>query len=171
MGRLGKPAAQPASREQGGPSTTSAIAPAAFVRHSRMSFELFWEPGGVVRRHVGHVSIAERRRSLELICNDPRFDELRYSITDYLGVLSFEHTPEATAETAALHIAPARTNPNIAIATVAVNPDAIAAVHQFIALRYIDLPYQLFSTMEAARAWVASLRPMHAPRPRQLNSD
>jgi hypothetical protein len=136
-----------------------------------MPFELFWEPGGVVRRHVGHVSIAERRRSLELICKDPRFDDLRYSITDYLGVLSFEFTPESSAETAALHIAPARTNPNIAIATVAVHPVAVAAAQHFISLGYIDLPYQVFSTLADARAWIASLRPMHAPRPRQLGKD
>lgn len=133
-----------------------------------MPFELFWEPGGVIRRHVGHVSIGERRRSLELICNDPRFDDLRYSITDYLGALSYETTPEDTAETAALHIAPARTNPNIVIATVAVHPDAVAAARHFITLGYIDLPYQVFSTMAEARAWIAGRRPTHAPRPRQL---
>lgn len=133
-----------------------------------MPFELFWEPAGVVRRHVGHVSIADRRRSLEQICNDPRFDDLRYSITDYLGALSYEATPEDTAETAALHIAPLRTNPNIVIATVAVLPEAVAAARSFIALRYIEQPYEVFSTMAEARAWIASRQPRHAPRQRQL---
>lgn len=129
-----------------------------------MSFELIWEPGGVVRRHDGHVSIAERLKSLERICTDPRFDDLRFCITNYLGVLSFESTPEAVAELAAMHIAPARTNPNILIATIAVHPDAVVAERQFIALGYIDLPHQLFSTMDDARAWIASSRPMHVPR-------
>lgn len=133
-----------------------------------MPFELFWEPGGVVRRHAGHVRIADRQRSLERICNDPRFDDLRHSITDDLGAVSDEFTPEATAETAALHIAPARINPNIVIATVAVQPDALAAARHFIALGDIDLSYQVFSTMAEARAWIASLRQQHTPRPRQL---
>lgn len=136
-----------------------------------MPFELYWQPRGVVRRHVGHVSIAERRRSLELVCTDPRFDELRYCISDYLGALSDEFTPESTAETAALHIAPARTNPNIVLATVAVHPNAVASAQHFIALRYVDLPCQLFPSLSAARAWIAGLQPTLVPRPRPLKDD
>jgi hypothetical protein len=120
-----------------------------------MPFELTWEPRGVYRRYHGDVSIAERRRSLELICGDPRFDDLRYAITHYLDVQSYEISRQATAEIAALHIAPMRTNPDIVVAAVAVDEKVIEEIRHFISLGFISQPYRVFATVQAARAWVA----------------
>lgn len=47
-----------------------------------MPYDLSWEPGGVVRRYVGDVTVAERGRSFEQICGDVRFDSLHFVITD-----------------------------------------------------------------------------------------
>lgn len=120
-----------------------------------MPFELHWEPRGVLRRFSGDVTIAERRRSFDLICGDRRFDDLRYAISDYLGVSAYEATPRATQEIAALHIAPLRTNPAILIAAVAVAPAVVAAVRDFMSLGYISQPYRLFETEADARVWIA----------------
>lgn len=135
-----------------------------------MPFDISWEPEGVVRRHWGNVTVAERRQSLEAICNDPRFDELHYVISDYLGAQHYEFVPEATEETVALHIAPIRTNPNIVIAGVATHPNALAGIRHFIAQGVITQPYEAFETVEAARAWIASQPRTHAPR-RRAGSD
>ncbi len=121
-----------------------------------MPFELHWEPRGVVRRFNGDVTIAERRRSFDLICADRRFDDLRFAITDYLAITTYEATPLATREIAALHIAPLRTNPSILIAAVAVAPVVVAAVREFIALGYTSQPYRLFETEVDARQWIAA---------------
>ena len=129
-----------------------------------MPFELTWEPRGVYRRYFGDVTLAERRRSLDLICADPRFDQLRYSITDFLGVDTYETSPEATEVTAALHIAPLATNPNIVMAAVATDPRIIDVIEHFRALAFTSQPYRVFGTAEAARQWIADL----ASRPIQL---
>ena len=119
-----------------------------------MPVEITWEPRGVYRRYFGHVTIEERRRSFDQICADPRFDELRYAITDYLGVDDYEITSQATKEIAALHIGPSLTNTNIVIAAVVVDPRIVAAIEHFISLRFTGQPYRIFPTVAAARAWI-----------------
>ena len=37
-----------------------------------MPYELIWEDRGVYRRYFGNVTIAERSRSFEEICNDSK---------------------------------------------------------------------------------------------------
>lgn len=120
-----------------------------------MPFEITWEPRGVLRRYSGDVTIAERRRSFDLICGDRRFDDLRYAITDYLAVRDYEVTERATQEIAALHIAPLRTNPDILVAAVAVQPVVVAAIRHFISLDYVSQPYRVFATETEARRWIA----------------
>lgn len=120
-----------------------------------MPYELTWEPRGVLRRYVGDVTIAERQHSFDQICRDPRFDTLRYTITDYLDVATYEIEPTATEEIAARHIGPTLTNPYIVMAAVAVDPPVVAAIEHFISLGFIQQPYRVFSTLQAARDWVA----------------
>ncbi|MDE2367387.1 MAG: hypothetical protein KGN16_00315 [Burkholderiales bacterium] len=120
-----------------------------------MPFELTWERRGVYRRYFGRSTIKERQRSLDLICGNAAFTDLRYAITDYLEVESFEVTPESNEETAALHIAPANMNPRIKIAAVVVDEEIIFWIQRFISLGFTALPYQIFSTVESARFWIA----------------
>ena len=120
-----------------------------------MPYRLTWEPSGVYRRYVGDVSIAERRESFDTICGDRRFDDLRYTITDYLAVGRYEVTENATAEIAALHIGPLMTNPWIVIAAVAVRSDVVAAIRDFMSHGFIRAPYRIFPTIDDARQWIA----------------
>jgi hypothetical protein len=124
-----------------------------------MPYALTWEPHGVYRRYFGDVTIAERRQSLDRICADMRFDDLRYAITDYLAVDSYEDSERATMEIAAMHIGPLHTNPNIVIAAVVVDEAIIAGIRHFISLKFITQPYRIFPTVEAARRWVAGSTP------------
>ena len=119
-----------------------------------MPYRLTWETGGLYRQYIGDVTIAERRASFESVCGDARFDDLRFVITDYLAVAAYEITPDATAEIAALHIAPLRTNPRIAIAAVATRPDILAAIADFVGYGFTAAPYRVFSTLQEARRWV-----------------
>ncbi len=128
-----------------------------------MPYTLSWERRGVVRRYMGDVTAAERRRSFDEICADPRFDSLRYAITDYLGVTSYEITDENTREIAAMHVGPMFSNPRIRIAAVVTDPAIVAAIEHFIALGFTSTPYRIFATEDAARRWVIE-SPGHAPR-------
>lgn len=119
-----------------------------------MPYKLIWKGAEVYRQYLGDVTIAERRASFDAICGDPRFDDLRHVVTDYLQVEAYEITSEATAEIAALHVAPLRTNPRIAIVAVATRPDIVAAIHDFIAHGFTTAPYRVFPTLEKARRWI-----------------
>jgi hypothetical protein len=134
-----------------------------------MPFELSWEPEGVVRRYTGWVSPQDRRDSLELICADHRFDELRYAISDYRSVTGYEADAAAAVELAALHRGPLLTNPQIVIAAVTDRPDVIADIRTFIAQGVLSMPYRIFSDMAEARRWVgapdAGPSDSRAPRP------
>jgi hypothetical protein len=119
-----------------------------------MPYELTWEHRGVYRRYFGDVTIVERRHSLDSIFANPRFDSLRFTITDYLDVDSYEITDEATEEIAAMHVAPLLTNPRIVIAAVTVDERIIAAIKHFISLDFIRQPYRVFPSVAAARHWI-----------------
>lgn len=129
-----------------------------------MPYDLTWEPRGLYRRYWGDVTISERRESFEQIFADPRFDDLHFCITDYLDVRTYEVTPEATEEIAALHIGPAQTNPRMLIAAVVTDPKIMQAIEHFIALDMTSTPYRTFSKVAAARAWIA--RTHRPPLPR-----
>ncbi len=119
-----------------------------------MPYKLTWEPTGVYRQYFGIVSINERRSSFDAICGDHRFDDLRYAITDYLEVQTYEVTKRATAEIAALHIGPVATNPRIVIAAVADRPEIVAAIEDFMSYGFTAAPYRVFPTLAEARRWV-----------------
>lgn len=122
-----------------------------------MPYRLTWETHGVYRQYLGDVTIVERQRSFEAICGDRRFDDLRYVITDYREVGAYEITREATAEIAALHIGPLRTNPRIVIAAIATRPDVTAAIEEFIAHGFTTAPYRVFRALAEARQWTAAV--------------
>lgn len=119
-----------------------------------MPYRLTWEPSGIYREYFGNVTIAERRESLGVIYGDRRFDDLRYAITNYLAVQAYEVDSIATAEIAALHIAPLTTNPRIAIAAVARRPDILAAIDEFKSHGFTSAPYRVFPSLDQARAWL-----------------
>lgn len=120
-----------------------------------MPYRLTWEPRGVYREYLGDVTIVERRASFDAICGDRRFDSLCYTITDYLAVRSYETSPGATEEIAALHIGPLVTNPRILIAAVADRPDILAVIAEFKRHGYTTAPYEVFATLAQARSWIA----------------
>lgn len=129
-----------------------------------MPYRISWEPAGVYRQYVGEVTIAERRASFDEICGDRRFDDLRYAITDYLAVTSYEVTPHDTAEIAAMHVGPLITNPALVMAAVASRPDVLSAIEDFKRQAFTTAPYQTFRTLADARSWVAGSVPRSAAR-------
>lgn len=134
-----------------------------------MPFDLSWELGGVYRRYFGQVTVVERQRSFDLICGDPRFDALTFTITDYLDVDGYEISTASTEEIAAWHIGPLQTNPNIVIAAVVDDPRIIKAIEHFIALQFTTQEYRIFPTVAEARTWIADTKSApRQPRPRKL---
>lgn len=120
-----------------------------------MPFQISWESRGVYRTYAGHLTDAERRRSLELITGDRRFVDLKYSITDFLGITRFVEEPQVTQELAALHIVPLWTNTRLIMAAVVVDPVHLEYIRRFKEVGAVEAPYEVFPTLEAARRWIA----------------
>lgn len=133
-----------------------------------MPYDLIWEPRGLYRRYWGDVTIAERRESLERAFADPRFDDLLYVITDYTDVQDYEITSEATIEIASLHVGLAATNPRLLIAAVVTDPRIVQAIEHFMSLDLNKAPYRIFSTLPAARDWLAQAQRRLMPRAPRL---
>ena len=51
-----------------------------------MPYEILWEARGVVKRHHGFLAADELLAASREIQSDPRFDDLRYIINDFLDV-------------------------------------------------------------------------------------
>lgn len=118
-----------------------------------MPYQLVWEPRGLYRQYIGNVTVAERLASFNEVCADPRFDDLRYTITEYLAVEYYEITRESTEEMAAMHMVALGMNPRIRIAAVAVRRDVLDAIRDMKSHGFFEQPYVVFPVLEAARRW------------------
>lgn len=118
-----------------------------------MPISLHWEQRGVVRTAVGDIAADELFNSVADLQNDPRFDALRYVVEDFseAGTVALD---EASLDMLiASAIGAALSNPYIRIAVVLRSPQLYRLARQFAA----QSPYitRTFSTLEAARDWIA----------------
>ena len=119
-----------------------------------MAFEITWEPRGVVRTFSGTLTAAEFIRSIEAVHNDWRFDNLYYSINDFLAVTDID-VSELTAETAAARaIGASMSNPRLLMAVISRDARILSLAGTFLKPRYRSYPLQVFDDMTRARAWI-----------------
>ena len=123
-----------------------------------MSYDVFWEPRGVVKRFEGVVSSADMIRSVVETEADARFDSLRFVINDFRDVSQIEFGVQEVSEVATLDLGASRTNPAIRIAVVATLPEVIAMAEHYANSPLNVYPTRIFASMEAARAWVSEPR-------------
>lgn len=118
-----------------------------------MTYQIHWEPTGVYRRYSGHTSFEELVESVLAIENDPRFDEIRYVINDFLASEQISFTQEGISELSAVDGAAECSNPNIRIAIVADRPETRAAGEAYIAAGLNTYETRIFNTLAEARSW------------------
>lgn len=119
-----------------------------------MSYELIWEPRGVIKRYYGVLTSTDLVEPVERTEADPRFDRLRYVINDFLAVERMELAPFAVEHVAAVDHAAAKTNQNIWIAVVTTAGEVIELVERYAELSRNAYPTRVFDTMEQARSWL-----------------
>lgn len=83
-----------------------------------MSSKLIWEPDGVYWRYYGKVSGKEIIDASTSIYGDPRFDNLKYKLVDFLDIESFEIDKKEIIQIAFQHKAAEISNPNVKNAIV-----------------------------------------------------
>lgn len=117
-----------------------------------MSHEIIWEPRGVYKRFYAHVGFAEFARTQEEVLSDPRIDNARYIINDFIGVTSYTATQEEAEYSAAFNRGASFTNPRLRIACITTNPGIRLLVAA--ASLVSSLKLKSFSTQEDARRWL-----------------
>lgn len=118
-----------------------------------MSHEITWEARGVYKRFTGFVSYEEYARTQEEVLSDPRVDSIRYVINDLLEVEGYSVTRDQVEYLAAFNRGTSFSNPRIRIAYVVKTPAARLLVKAGSMISSLTL--KDFSTLEAARDWVA----------------
>ncbi len=121
-----------------------------------MPYRIIWEAQGVIKKFSGLVDSEELLRAGTDTEADPRFDNYRYVINDFLDCTGFSLSSPVVDEIAAIDWAASRANARIRIAVVATAPEIIEATRQYAASPLNIYPTRIFPTMAEARAWLAS---------------
>jgi len=124
-----------------------------------LSYEVTWEPRGVIKRFSALVTDNEMIQSVVDTEKDARFDELRYVINDFLGITGISMTKDSVEEISVRDRGAAYTNPNIRIAVVATHPEIIALANAYANSPLNAYPTKIFPTLVEARSWLGQAKP------------
>ena len=120
-----------------------------------MPHELSWEPLGAYSRYWGHVTGQEIEDAGAAIRQDRRARALRYVVSDFLAVESFDVTPYQALVTAAHDHDASRHNPGIRLAMLTTDPELTALVGIYAASPLMTLQVRVFRCVAALREWIA----------------
>ena len=109
-----------------------------------------------MKRFFGYVSRKEMLQTVIDTESDPRFDDLRFVINDFLDVRNISVSSDDVEYISAVDRAAAATNPNIRIAVVANRPEIIALADQYANSPMNAYPTRIFATLAEARAWLGT---------------
>lgn len=122
----------------------------------RMSCELIWEERGLYRRYYGSTNDTEVSAHTFLLESCPQFEEMRYTILDFLDMEGFALVnPSYIEEAAAIDSVAAMSHPNLKVAIVTVSPGIRKLAEEYIAHPLNAYPTAIFSNLDEARKWVA----------------
>ncbi len=137
-----------------------------------MSYEITWEPFGVVKRFYGCLTGDDLKQSGMKLHGDERFDVIKYVINDFLGVEDVSVTEDDIEEINAIDNAASRSNRKLKLSVVATNEGILE-----LAARYANSadnihPFGIFTTIDDARNWLGSsvIKPMGAGQDQQTAS-
>lgn len=119
-----------------------------------MSYDLKWEDKGVSWKYYGQVSGKEIIEASKIIYGDPRFDELRYKLVDFLETETIEMDNHEIDVIASQHKASEMSNPNIKNAIV-IRSSASQLATKFAAF-FSDSSWevQIFQDLDKANNWL-----------------
>ena len=119
-----------------------------------MPYQLHWEPNGVYWKYYGIVIGKEIINATTIIYGDPRFDNLKYKLLDFLDAENIKIDDLEIAKIAYQHRAAQLSNPNVKNALV-VKPESTALANKFSdLLSGSNWEVQVFHDLEAANTWV-----------------
>ena len=124
-----------------------------------MSYEIIWEPSGVIKRFLGHVTSNDLIQSVVEIEQDAHFDTLHYCINDFLGITGICSSMQDVEDISVIDKGVSLTNSRIKIAVVTTSPEVIFLANAYANSSLNSYPTKIFSTLDDSRTWLAANQP------------
>lgn len=120
-----------------------------------MPYQLKWEENGVYCQFSGDVTDQDIIQCNMDIYGDPRFDDLRYELLDFLQMVRLSFSEESVEVIASCDTIASKTNPYIFCAVVT-NERQLALLSDFYNQETNEMPWQseAFESVEDARTWI-----------------
>jgi hypothetical protein len=122
-----------------------------------MPFEISWLSQGIITHWTGIAHSREVVKFIENIQSNPKFDDLKFSIHDYLRCEKIVFDENDMDYVGALDKAGAETNPNIKVAIIAKHPEVIAMVRGYKRLELTPYETEIFDDLNHVVNWLGSL--------------
>lgn len=119
-----------------------------------MPYALHWETHGVYKEFSGVVTGAELVQSVVDVASHVKFRSLVYEVSDYLSAVETDFSQDALNEVRALRIGSFKTNPNIKVAIITLDPLIQQRIYSMIAARLTLHQTRVFSATAEANAWL-----------------
>lgn len=118
-----------------------------------MAYEINWVNGGVITRWLGCCNSKEIIQFLHELHGDPRFDEVRFSVHDYLKCDEIVFSQNDMDIVGSLDKVGAISNPKLRIAIIAEKPELVEMVGNYKRLELSPYEIKLFSNAGDAEMW------------------
>jgi hypothetical protein len=120
-----------------------------------VGFSLHWFPDGVRCDLCDPATSQDLIDSQRAVTADPRFDDLRVEITNFLGTSGVTCSPADMKLLAALDRAAALSNPNVKVAFVVDDPSTVVALGQYCErMMPGSWDTRVFNSLTAASEWL-----------------
>lgn len=123
-----------------------------------MPYSLHWEGDVFHKPFSGVVTGSEFLESADRTHSSPNFDTLRYAINDFSRVSEFRFSPHTLEEWAAKTLGSSYSNRRIHAIFVTEDASVKAAIEKIRSIAVGHFSIHVFSSLEAAREWIAADR-------------
>jgi hypothetical protein len=122
-----------------------------------MAHDIHWEPHGVYKKYVGHVTGEEFLEAVERVNAHPAFDRFRYVINDFTACASVDIDAALQELAVAAALGAQRSNSRFAAAFVAADNAILSRINAIAASVKGEMTVRIFQNLNEARHWADSL--------------
>lgn len=124
-----------------------------------MTYQIEWEPRGVIKRFSGQVTDHDMLQSVLDTESDRRFDDLRYVINDFAGITGSSVAIPTIEDIAIADKGASRSNPSIRIAVVTTCPEIRRLTESYASSPLNAYETRIFASTDEARSWLGLSAP------------
>ena len=125
------------------------------LAEDNMPVNLTWNPKGLDSCFHGICYEREVMDVFEAMSSNPNAEKMRYALLDYRGVTEYRATQTHVEDLVALDIGMSFYSPHLRIACVTKDPKIESIWEYFKSLHETSNRLNIFSSIEAAQAWIA----------------